>query len=66
MNLDLNIARKFALGERHSIQFRLELLNTFNHTNLGVPGINLGAGFGQIVATSTEARVIQFALKYQF
>jgi hypothetical protein len=31
-----------------------------------VPGINMGAGFGQIVSTATESRIIQLALKYRF
>jgi hypothetical protein len=31
-----------------------------------VPGVTLGAGFGQITSTATEARVIQFGLKYRF
>jgi hypothetical protein len=66
VNADVNIAKVFAVTERHSLQFRAEFFNILNHTNLGVPGINLGAGFGQIISTSTEARVIQFALKYRF
>jgi hypothetical protein len=66
VNVDVNVAKTFALTERHSIQFRSEFFNLFNHTNLSVPGVNLGAGFGQIVFTSTEARVIQFGLKYRF
>ena len=36
------------------------------HTNFSVPGVTIGDGFGQIVSTSTEARIIQFALKYRF
>jgi hypothetical protein len=66
INVDLNIAKSFSLTERQSLQFRAEIFNTFNHTNFSVPGINMGAGFGQIVSTATEARIIQLALKYRF
>jgi len=31
-----------------------------------VPGVNKSGGFGQIILTSTEAQIIQFALKYRF
>ena len=65
-NLDFNLSKDFAVTERHAVQFRAELFNAFNHTNFSVPGVTLGAGFGQIVSTSTEARIIQFALKYRF
>jgi hypothetical protein len=65
-NVDLNASKIFSITERHRVQFRAEFFNLLNHTNLGVPGINLGAGFGQIINTATEARVVQFALKYLF
>ena len=65
-NVDVNVSKTFAVTERHHVQFRAEFFNLLNHTNLGVPGVNLGAGFGQIISTSTEARVIQFAVKYRF
>jgi hypothetical protein len=65
-NVDVNVAKSFSITERQSLQFRAEFFNLFNHTNFSVPGINMGAGFGQIVSTATEARIIQFALKYRF
>ena len=50
-----------------ALQFRAEFFNTLNHANFGVPGVNISSGgFGQITQTSTEARIIQLALKYRF
>ena len=66
VNLDFNLARTIQVTEHHSVQIRAEFFNAFNHSNFSVPGITLGAGFGQIVNTSTESRIIQFALKYRF
>jgi len=66
VNVDYNLNKTFTITERNSLQFRAEFFNALNHTNLGVPGVNNGAGFGQIVSTSTEARIIQFAAKYRF
>lgn len=66
VNLDFNLNKTFSITERHSLQFRGEFFNALNHSNFSVPGILLGAGFGQITQTSTEARIIQFALKYRF
>src|SRR5215472_13341500 len=65
-NIDFNLGKNFTLTERQSIQFRAELFNALNHSNFSVPGVNLSAGFGQITSTATEARIIQFALKYRF
>jgi hypothetical protein len=66
MNVDFNLSKTFAVTERHNLQFRAEFFNALNHTNLGVPGVNASGGFGQIVSTGTEARIIQLALKYKF
>ncbi|HUQ95416.1 MAG TPA: hypothetical protein VM120_27300, partial [Bryobacteraceae bacterium] len=65
-NLDFNLSKSFYFTERHSLQFRAEFFNALNHANFSVPGVNLEGSFGQITQTSTEARVIQFALKYRF
>jgi hypothetical protein len=66
VNLDFNLAKNFRITEKHSLQFRAEFFNAFNHPNFGVPGVNLDASFGQITALATEPRIVQFALKYRF
>ena len=66
INFDFNLSKTFQVTERNSLQFRAEFFNAFNRANFGVPGITAGAGFGQIVSTATEARIIQFGLKYRF
>ena len=65
VNLDFNLAKNFTIYERLSAQFRAEFFNALNHSNFGVPGITLGAGFGQIVSAN-DARIIQLALKVRF
>jgi hypothetical protein len=65
VNLDFNVAKTFALNERVSAQLRGEFFNALNRANFGVPGVTVGAGFGQIVS-AYEARIIQLALKLKF
>ena len=65
-NVDFNLSKNFKVSESNTLQFRAEFFNTFNRANFSVPGVNASAGFGQVVNTSTEARIIQFALKYRF
>ncbi len=66
INIDFNLSKNFQIVEGHSLQFRAEFFNAFNRANFGVPGVTAGAGFAQVVNTATEARIIQFALKYRF
>jgi hypothetical protein len=65
VNFDFNLSKNFEINERLSTQFRAEFFNAFNHTNLGIPGVMIGGGFGQIVS-AYDARIIQFGLKLQF
>jgi hypothetical protein len=64
--VDFSLAKDFRVTERQSFQFRSEFFNAFNHTNLGIPSVTIGSGFGQITTTATPARQIQFGLKYRF
>jgi hypothetical protein len=66
VNIDFNLAKEFRLTERQMLQFRTEFFNALNHTNLGIPSVTMGSGFGQITNTATPARQIQFGLKYRF
>lgn len=65
-NVDFSLTKDFRLSENHAVQFRAEVFNALNRANFGVPGVQLGSGFGQITQTSTEARIVQFAIKYRF
>ncbi len=65
-NLDGSVIRNFAVRERHTLQFRAEFFNTFNHSNENQPDLNAGsATFGYITGRS-GVRNIQLALKYSF
>jgi len=65
-NVDLALLKNFSLWENHSLQFRAEFFNLFNHTNFDIPTVNWdSAAFGRIF-TAGFSRQIQFALKYIF
>jgi carboxypeptidase family protein len=67
VNFDFTLAKNFNVTETKYFQFRTELFNAFNHTNLGVPDLNIAnPTFGRILVTATPARIIQFALKFYF
>jgi hypothetical protein len=73
---DIAILKRIRILENHSIQFRAEFFNAFNHAQFSNPNYCLGATyalpnvrsgtFGNITSTSVNPRVIQFALKYSF
>ncbi len=74
-NWDMGVFKNFPVGDKLSIQFRGELFNSFNHTNLMVTDAGTstqnpvttvsGAGFGNILAAN-DPRIIQLALKAVF
>ena len=72
-NVDLNLSKRWHVGERYSAQLRIETFNLFNHPNFGLPGGDptLGgsataAGFGYTRATVGSPRRMQFGLKLGF
>ena len=64
---DFALQRTFRVREGHTIRFRAEAFNAFNHPNWGIAGNNpdFGPFFGAIFA-SGEPRRMQFALRYDF
>ncbi len=65
-NWDLILAKQFRIAERHEFQFRSEFFNAFNHPQFEQPGATLGTGSFGIISSARPARIIQFALKYNF
>jgi hypothetical protein len=54
-------------GVSNSVELRLEIFNIFNRVNLGVPVTDLSSSsFGRIQATATNARELQFGVKFRF
>lgn len=67
IDTDLSIMKNIPVTESQRVEFRAEFFNLFNNVNWANPvNIQSSANFGQIAATSTGPRVIQFALKYEF
>jgi hypothetical protein len=68
INFDLSLAKYFKMPfEGHRIQVRGEAFNAFNNVNFTSPSLSLTspANFGQFASTM-PARVMQFALRYEF
>ncbi|HYP06612.1 MAG TPA: TonB-dependent receptor, partial [Bryobacteraceae bacterium] len=73
-NADLSMLKNFRITEGHSLQFRYETFNTFNHPQWGSPNVTAWnanttvapANFGRITSTANDMRQMQFALKYIF
>ena len=66
-NVDISLIKYFPITERMKFEFRSEFFNAFNMVSFDNPiNVLASANVGQIVATSTGPRVIQFALKFNF
>ncbi len=67
-NLDLGLQKNFRLPfEGHRLQIRVDAFNVFNHNAFSLPAANINSGsFGQITASATSPRVLQFAARYDF
>jgi hypothetical protein len=70
INFDFALRKITRLNRVHegmTIEFRAEFFNLFNHTNFADPNVVITSpSFGEITATSTGSRRIQFALKVGF
>jgi hypothetical protein len=64
-SLDLGLAKNLNFTERWRFQFRAEMFNSLNHTNLAGLSNNISsANFGRL--TSANARVVQLNGRLSF
>ncbi|MCA1592988.1 MAG: TonB-dependent receptor [Acidobacteria bacterium] len=69
VNFDFALARTFGgFGEGRNLEFRWEMFNMFNTPQFGLPDRNISntSGVGKITSLAGDARVMQFALKFNF
>jgi hypothetical protein len=71
MNFDASILKDFTMpyAEGHKIQLRMDMINAFNHPNLGVEGFDgdiTSSTFLDIPSTRRGGRQLLLWLKYQF
>lgn len=67
-NFDLGLGKTFPLcSENYRLVFRADAFNAFNHPSFASPNANLISGdFGHITGTTSSARVLQGALRFEF
>jgi hypothetical protein len=69
---DLDLNKRFHMTERFGMEFRAELYNIFNHTNLYLPSSGLSGTQGGTptgggaVSGTFEPRIVQFGLKLTY
>ncbi len=63
-NTDIGVFKNFQISEDMRLQFRTELFNAFNHANLLNPVANMLSGINGRITSTSEARIIQFGLKF--
>jgi len=63
---DFSAFKNIQLTERDQLQFRAELFNFLNRTNLRIPETDIQSSNVGVIRTDTGPRVIQLALKFMF
>ena len=64
---DLSLMKKTKVQERYEFQFRVELMNAFNHAMFGVPNVSpTSSAFGTVTSTLGTARNIMLSMKFTF
>ncbi len=64
---DISAVKNFAVHEKWHIQFRAEMLNALNHSNLAVPNADpTSTLFGKVTSTPGFPRYLHFGLKIKY
>ena len=66
VNLDLSLAKRIAVSDRQSVEFRFEAFNSLNHTNFGNPGTSFGSSSFGVISSAGTPRIVQMAIRYRF
>jgi hypothetical protein len=66
-NVDLALSRNLAVSDGKRIELRVEAFNLFDTVNWGNPNVTLASATqGRVTSTAGDARIMQFAVKYNF
>jgi hypothetical protein len=66
VNQDLGLAKWFTLAEKLRMQFAVQMFNTFNHANFGVPNTSIGNSTMGQSSSTLGPRQTQASLKLTF
>lgn len=65
-NWEISAFKGTRISESHSVQFRMDMFNVFNHTQFLNPNGAIASPLFGRVTTTQEPRIVQFALRYMF
>ncbi len=65
-NWDFSAFKNIRLTERKELQFRAELFNLLNHTNLRLPDSDISSSTFNHILEAQPPRLVQFALKFLY
>lgn len=66
-NWDIGVFKDTKITEGTALQVRIDMFNSFNHAQFGLPGGNVNSStFGEIGGTQVPARIVQLGAHFTF